>query len=197
MQSCRKLQRSDLCMPICRWRKWLCSGLEQMTIRWWTHGIYHSLERTLPRWSDPLLGFVIKCSRSVAPSLNALSWKVGVGVAPSLCVWFMVQILLGWPDLLLYCAPITRDQSHQVHSGDNDSTLVVSVNFLLQLCFKWLPVIYNYFLTASCVLTFWNFSVCNLLDDVQHCHHFVECPVMVISQDHCVAQINHECVSAT
>ena len=38
--------------------------------------------------------------------------------------------------------------------------------------------------------------MCHLLDDVQHHHHFVECPVMVIGQDHRVAQINHECVGA-
>ena len=39
----------------------------------------------------------------------------------------MERILTRWPDPLLYFAPITRDQSHQVRSGNNDSTLVVEV----------------------------------------------------------------------
>ena len=172
------------------------------------------MERILPRWSDPLLGFVIKCSRSIAPCLNVLSWKVGVGIIPSLCVGFMlVQILQGWPDPLLFvcqiygsgfclagliCSCILHQLLEISHTKFAQATTIVHWwflrDFLLQLWFKQLPVIYNIFLNASCVPMFWNFSVCHLLVNVQHCHHFVEWPVMVIGQDHCVVQINHECI---
>ena len=42
-----------------------------------------------------------------------------------------------------------------------------------------------------------NFSECHrLIDEVRHFKHFIECPVVVIGQDHCVVQINHESVGA-
>ena len=125
----------------------------------------------------------------------------------------MVQILPGWPDLLLFACQIYGSRSclaglicscilHQllkiIHTKFAQATTIVHWWFCEFFCCSHgsnnclLYIII--FLNACCVPTFWNFSVCHLLDDVQHCHHFVEWPVMVIGQDHRVAQINHECI---